>query len=106
MTCSKNRADIFPGQDEIRELTSKGILPVSNDLETAQNTEELLDQAHPFLMGKVSAVCNEMKSAKAIVDEGQTNFALMVEQLVVPGVAVPAVDDDVEHRGLGLLLLR
>ena len=69
MACSKKRADIFPGQDEIRELTNKGILPVSNDLETAQNTEELLDQAHPFLMGKVSAVCNEMKSAKAIVDD-------------------------------------
>lgn len=57
------------GQAEIRELTSKGILPVSHDLETAQNTEELLDQAHPFLMGKVSAVVNELKSAKAIVDE-------------------------------------
>jgi hypothetical protein len=57
------------GQAEIKELTSKGILPVSNDLETAQNTEELLDQAHPFLMGKVSAVVNELKSAKAIVDE-------------------------------------
>lgn len=69
MACSKNRADVFPGQDEIRELTSKGILPVSNDLETAHNKEELLDQAHPFLMGKVSAVCNEMKSAKAIVDD-------------------------------------
>jgi hypothetical protein len=57
------------GQAEIKELTSKGILPVSNDLETVQNTEELLDQAHPFLMGKVSAVVNELKSAKAIVDE-------------------------------------
>lgn len=56
-------------QDEIRDLTSKGILPVSNDLETAQNPEELLDQAHPFLMGKVSAVVNELKSAKAIVDD-------------------------------------
>lgn len=62
-------ADICTGQDEIRDLTSKGILPVSNDLETAQNPEELLDQAHPFLMGKVSAVVNELKSAKAIVDD-------------------------------------
>jgi hypothetical protein len=63
------KIDNIAGQDEIRELTSKGILPVSNDLETAQNTEELLDQAHPFLMGKVSAVCNEMMTAKEIVDD-------------------------------------
>jgi hypothetical protein len=62
-------ADNFIGQDEIRELTSKGILPVSNDLETAQNPEDLLDEAHPFLMGKVSAVVNDLKSAKAIVDD-------------------------------------
>jgi len=59
----------FVGQAEIRELTSKGILPVSHDLDTKPNTDELLDQAHPFLMGKVSAVVNELKSAKAIVDE-------------------------------------
>jgi len=54
----------FAGQAEIRELTSKGILPVSHDLDTKPNTE-----AHPFLMGKVSAVVNELKPAKAIVDE-------------------------------------
>jgi len=42
---------------------------VSHDLDTKPNTDELLDQAHPFLMGKVSAVVNERKSAKAIVDE-------------------------------------
>lgn len=62
-------ANCAVGQAEIKELTSKGILPVSNDLETAQNPEELLDQAHPFLMGKVSAVVNDLKSAKAIVDD-------------------------------------
>lgn len=65
----KAYANNFIGQDEIRELTSKGILPVSNDLETAQNPEDLLDEAHPFLMGKVSAVVNDLKSAKAIVDD-------------------------------------
>jgi hypothetical protein len=31
--------------------------------------DDLIDQAHPFLMGKVSAVVNELKPAKAIVDE-------------------------------------
>ena len=31
--------------------------------------DETLDNARPFLMGKVAAVVNEKKSAKAIVDE-------------------------------------
>jgi hypothetical protein len=41
---------------------------VENDFDT-KNMDGLEDQAHPFLMGKVSAVCNELKPAKAIVDE-------------------------------------
>jgi hypothetical protein len=59
---------VFIGQAEIKELTSKGILPVENDFET-KNMDDLADEAHPFLMGKVSAVVNELKPAKAIVDE-------------------------------------
>lgn len=31
--------------------------------------DDALDNARPFLMGKVAAVVNEKKSAKAIVDE-------------------------------------
>jgi hypothetical protein len=31
--------------------------------------DDYIDEAHPFLMGKVSAVVNELKPAKAIVDE-------------------------------------
>lgn len=31
--------------------------------------DDLIDEAHPFLMGKVSAVVNELKPARAIVDE-------------------------------------
>jgi hypothetical protein len=60
------------GQSEIKELTENGILPVSNDLEKAGDnlSEELMEHAlHPFLMGKVSAVVHERKSAKEIVDE-------------------------------------
>ncbi|QDS74130.1 hypothetical protein FKW77_000139 [Venturia effusa] len=55
-------------QAEIKELTSVGILPVENDFNTKDMTK-LEDEAHPFLMGKVSAVVNELKPAKAIVDE-------------------------------------
>ena len=32
-------------------------------------TDEEMDMARPFLMGKAAAVVNEKKSAKAIVDE-------------------------------------
>lgn len=31
--------------------------------------DETMDNARPFLMGKVAAVVNEKKSAKAIIDE-------------------------------------
>ena len=32
-------------------------------------SDEMMDQARPFLMGKAAAVVNEKKSAKVIVDE-------------------------------------
>lgn len=58
-------------QAEIKELTSKGILPVEHDLEKMGDDidDDTMDYARPFLMGKVAAVVNEKKSAKAIVDE-------------------------------------
>ncbi|KAJ5502323.1 Oxidoreductase 2-nitropropane dioxygenase family [Penicillium fimorum] len=57
--------------EEIKQLTSKGIIPVEHDMENLPDDadEETLDNARPFLMGKVAAVVNEKKSAKAIVDE-------------------------------------
>ncbi len=56
---------------EIKELTSKGILPVEYDLEKMGDDldDETMDNARPFLMGKVAAVVNERKNAKEIVDE-------------------------------------
>ncbi|KAL2218069.1 putative oxidoreductase [Thermoascus aurantiacus ATCC 26904] len=58
-------------QAEIKELTSKGIIPVEHDLENMGDDvdDETIDNARPFLMGKVAAVVNEKKPAKAIVDE-------------------------------------
>jgi NAD(P)H-dependent flavin oxidoreductase YrpB (nitropropane dioxygenase family) len=58
-------------QEEIKELTSKGIIPAEHDIENLGDDvdEDTIDNARPFLMGKVSAVVNEKKSAKAIVDE-------------------------------------
>jgi hypothetical protein len=55
----------------MKELTSKGIVPVEYDLEKLGDDldDEMFDNSRPFLMGKVAAVVNERKSAKAIVDE-------------------------------------
>ncbi|KAA8892902.1 2-nitropropane dioxygenase [Sphaerosporella brunnea] len=60
-------------RDEIAKLTSKGVIPVEYDIEKLDNEDKLddetMDNARPFLMGKVAAVVNEKKPAKAIVDE-------------------------------------
>jgi len=56
---------------EIKELTSKGVIPVEHDFETLGDEidDETMDNARPFLMGKAAAVVNEKKSAKEVVDE-------------------------------------
>lgn len=56
---------------EIKELTSKGILPVEHDLEKLGDDldDETMDNARPFLMGKVAAVVTDKKTAREIVDE-------------------------------------
>lgn len=58
-------------QHEIKEYTSKGVIPVEGDLEKLGDDldDDTMDQARPFLMGKAAAVVNERKSAKAIIDE-------------------------------------
>lgn len=58
-------------QNEIKELTSKGIIPAEHDLEQMGDDvdDETMDNARPFLMGKAAAVVNEKKTAKEIVDE-------------------------------------
>ncbi|QDS69473.1 hypothetical protein FKW77_006335 [Venturia effusa] len=56
---------------EIKELTSRGKIPVEHDMETMGDDidDDTLDNARPFLMGKAAAVVNEKKPAKQIVDE-------------------------------------
>ncbi|KAF2637595.1 NPD-domain-containing protein [Massarina eburnea CBS 473.64] len=58
-------------QQEIKELTGKGIIPVEHDLEKLGDDldDDTMDNARPFLMGKVAAVVEEKKTAKQIVDE-------------------------------------
>ena len=58
-------------QNEIKELTAKGKIPVEHDMEQMGDDidDDTLDNARPFLMGKAAAVVNERKPAKQIVDE-------------------------------------
>lgn len=70
-------------QQEIKDLTSKGVIPVENDIERLFKEEENnksenasedddddpMDKVRPWLMGKCAAVVNEQKPAKAVVDE-------------------------------------
>ncbi|KEZ40481.1 2-nitropropane dioxygenase [Scedosporium apiospermum] len=77
-------------QNEIRELTSKGIVPFEHDIDRLSSgkaaipksiteilnksgedseIDDVIDEFRPYLMGKAAAVVNENKSAKAVVDE-------------------------------------
>ncbi|KAL7272162.1 hypothetical protein RUND412_005048 [Rhizina undulata] len=60
-------------KDEIKKLMSKGVNPVEHDIEELDKQDKLddetMDNVRPWLMGKVAAVCNEKKPAKAIIDE-------------------------------------
>lgn len=57
-------------QADIKEYTSKGVIPVEADLERLGDDidDETMDNARPFLMGKVAAVVNEKLTAKEIID--------------------------------------
>ncbi|KAI9865150.1 MAG: hypothetical protein M1813_002470 [Trichoglossum hirsutum] len=57
--------------EEMKQLTSQGKIPVEHDLENLGDDidDDTLDNARPYLIGKVAAVVNEKKPAKAIVDE-------------------------------------
>ena len=63
---------------EIKDLTSKGTIPVEHDFETLGDDidDETMDNARPFLMGKAAAVVNEKKTAKEIVDEMVTDAVI------------------------------
>lgn len=58
-------------QADIKEYTSKGVIPVEADLERMGDDidDETMDNARPFLMGKVAAVVNDKLTAKEIIDD-------------------------------------
>ncbi|RMJ24435.1 2-nitropropane dioxygenase [Aspergillus sp. HF37] len=67
--------------EEIKQLTNKGVIPVEHDMENLPDDvdDDALDNARPFLMGKVAAVVKEKKSAKAIVDEFVSDAAAVLK---------------------------
>ncbi|GES65846.1 2-nitropropane dioxygenase [Aspergillus terreus] len=69
-------------QAEIKELTSKGILPIDHDADAHPDDPEILDNAYPHLMGVCAAEIQQVQSAKEIVDEMMAEAA---ERLAVVG---------------------
>jgi len=53
-------------KDEIKELTSKGIIPVDHDIELHPQN---IMAAQRWLMGQASAVIKDIKTAKEIVED-------------------------------------
>lgn len=68
--------------EEIKQLTSKGVIPVEHDMENIPDDvdDEYLENARPYLMGKVAAVVNEKKTAKGIVDELVDDAAVLLSK--------------------------
>ncbi|KAI0008787.1 NPD-domain-containing protein [Xylariaceae sp. FL0662B] len=84
-------------QAEIKELTSKGILPYEADLEKVasgtsddsgsgsegasdEDVDDMMDQFRPYLMGACAALVNEQKTAKEVVDEFVNDASAMLSQ--------------------------
>ena len=64
-------------QAEIKELTSKGIIPVEHELE--KHPEKSLE-GRTFLIGRVAALIDQVKPAKAIIDEMVTDAAKILTE--------------------------
>jgi len=69
-------------QDEIKELTSKGIIPVVHEFrQLVANGEAPIESTfHPILMGQAAGAITEIKSAAAIVQEMMTDAIKALRQ--------------------------
>ncbi|KAF8305655.1 2-nitropropane dioxygenase [Clavulina sp. PMI_390] len=57
-------------QQEISELTSKGIVPFANEMaKLPQDQAQKMMQQRPWLLGSVSALINDIQPAQQIIDE-------------------------------------
>jgi len=71
-------------QQEIRELTSKGIIPAVQDLEQKASKGEInpkqLAGARPLLMGQCAGAVKDIKPAKEIVEEMVVDAVVALRQ--------------------------
>ncbi|KAK0293346.1 hypothetical protein LTS00_007592 [Friedmanniomyces endolithicus] len=78
------RTIIFTGRplQRYQGPDGEGVIPVEADLERMGDDidDETMDNARPFLMGKASAVVNEKKSAKVIIDEMVTEAVEWIQK--------------------------
>ncbi|KAF9890462.1 hypothetical protein FE257_005867 [Aspergillus nanangensis] len=62
-------------QAEIKELTSKGVLPLEHDADAHPDDADVQDNLHPYLMGVCAAEIQKVQSAAEIVNELITDAA-------------------------------
>jgi len=77
-------------QDEIKEMTNKGIVPAVHDMDSHDYSDEELLARRAFLMGQVAGSIQDIKPAKEIVDEMVADCVETLKskaQLVVPIVS-------------------
>jgi len=55
-------------QAELKELTSKGVIPAIKDFEESDNTDNFVKYS-PLLMGQIAGAIHDIKPAKEIVEE-------------------------------------
>ncbi|KAL3466300.1 2-nitropropane dioxygenase [Aspergillus heterothallicus] len=56
-------------KQEMQELQGRGIIPLAHDMDTKKDDDEVLDNAHPMLMGKVAGMVRERLPAGKIVEQ-------------------------------------
>ncbi|KAI9031982.1 2-nitropropane dioxygenase [Hyaloraphidium curvatum] len=73
--------------DQIKKLTSSGVIPVNYDMERMQKEgggevdPKLMIEARPLLMGQVAGVIDSIKPAKEIIDEMVSGAAAQIRQM-------------------------
>lgn len=66
-------------REEMLQLQNKGIIPLAHDMETKKDDDEVLDNAHPVLMGRVAGLVRERLPAEKIVENMVEEAAELLE---------------------------
>ena len=68
--------------EEVKELTSKGIVPVVRDIDEAENPAKARAELQPLLMGECSAAVEDIKPAKDIIEDMVSTAIAIMKQNV------------------------